>query len=111
MEYNVQLIQAIQNTQRRIAITIGIIMGVTLSTYFFTFAMLIDRGITGMLVFEAVSSVLFIVAYIFLNRISFAVTRLRYQRSRPHDELIQQMKPGDINIPAEQLITTLRQSV
>ena len=111
MQDEIQAISQIQKTQRRVAITIGIIMGVTMSIYFFTFAMLIDRGLTVVLWTEAVTTILFIAAYIFLNRISFRLTRLVYVGREPHRTLCQRMKPSDINTSPETLMQTINQSI
>jgi len=95
--------------QNRIAMTLGITMGMILIIYFFTYAMLLDRGYDGVLLFEAITSVLFIIAFFFLSRISFRLTRLILGRRPPYASLLQLMQPGDSNVPPQQLLQRLRQ--
>ena len=104
-----QALERIQKTQNRIAMTLGITMGMILIIYFFTYAMLIDRGYDGVLLFEAITSVLFIIAFFFLNRIAFLLTRLILGRRQPFAALLQHMQPGDGNVPPPQLLQRLRQ--
>lgn len=107
----IQAIHDIQTTQRRVAITIGIVMGVTMSIYFFTFAMLLDHGLMVVLWIEGITSILFVLAYINLYRISFRLTRLIYVSREPHRQLCQRMKPTDINTSPESLLQTINQSL
>lgn len=102
-----QDIQKIQKIQRRISIISGVVMGILLSVYFFTFATLIDHGMFGLLLIEIVTSIGFIFAYIFMNRISFRLTRLflgrRYART------FDQIQPDDINKSPAEIINEMKQ--
>ncbi len=71
-----KILQKIKKTHERIAITAGIVMGVALSSYFFTFGMLIDRDASGALWFQIITSVLFVFGLIFLKRLAFFLTKL-----------------------------------
>ncbi len=104
-----QALEHIQKTQNRIAMILGITMGMLLILYFFTYAMLMDRGYHGVLLFEAVTSVLFIIAFFFLTRISLLLTRLILGRRQPFDKLLRHMQPGDHNVPPAELLQRLRQ--
>ena len=98
-------IEKIQKTQRRISTTSGITMGILMSIYFFTFAALIDRGMFGLLLVEIITTVAFAFAYIFMNTLSFKITRLFYGRN--YDHIFRQLKPGDINRTAEEIVSNL----
>jgi len=96
-----QDIHKIQNAQRRIAIISGISMGILLSVYFFTFATLIDHGLFGLLMIEIVTSIGFIFAYIFMNKISFNLTRILL--GRRYAATLQQLTPDDVNRSAQEI--------
>jgi hypothetical protein len=101
MQETIQAIQAIHKTQRRIATVSGITMGLLMCIYFFTFATLIDRGLFGALLFEIITSIAFIFAFIFMNPLSYYFTRLIH--GRRHKALFLQLSAGDINKTAEQV--------
>jgi hypothetical protein len=69
-------VQKIRKIHGRIAVIAGVIMGVALSSYFFTFGMLIDRGATAALWFQLITMVLFIFGLIFLKRLALFLTRI-----------------------------------
>ena len=73
---DIEIKKKIKKIHERTAITVGIIMGVMLSSYFFTFGMLIDRNATGALWFQIITSVLFVFGLIFLKRLAFFITKL-----------------------------------
>jgi len=98
-------IETIQNTQRRIAVTTGVIMGILMSVYFFSFATLIDHGMFGILLVEVITSVAFVFAYIFMNPLSFKLTRLIL--GRRHKQLLAHLAPRDIYKTPEQVIESL----
>ncbi|HHH36280.1 MAG TPA: hypothetical protein ENK48_05560 [Gammaproteobacteria bacterium] len=103
-----QALRRIQKTQNTIATTMAIAMGTLMVTYFFTFAMLIDRGRHGMLLVELITTLLFIVAFFFLNRLAFVLTRLRYARRQPHARLMKMLSPSDAAVPPEELLARLQ---
>ncbi len=71
-----EILKKIKKTHERIAISAGIIMGVALSSYFFTFGMLIDRDATGALWFQIITSILFIFGLVYLKPLAFFITKL-----------------------------------
>jgi len=106
MNETLEAIQAIHKTQKRIATVTGVTMGILMSIYFFTFATLIDRGMFGALLLEVITSIAFIFAFIFMNRLSFGLTRLFYRRR--HAALLQQLSPADINKSPEQVCESIK---
>lgn len=105
MHETLKAIETIQKTQRRIAVTSGVIMGVLMSVYFFSFAMLIDRGMFGALLVEIITSIAFVIAYIFMNTLSFRLTRLLL--SRRHGQLLNRLTARDIYKSPEQVLESL----
>lgn len=69
-------LQKIKKIHERIVITVGVIMGLALSTYFFTFGMLIDRDATFMLWFQCITTVLFIFGLIFIKQLGLLLTKV-----------------------------------
>ena len=52
-----QTLQRIKKINGRVAVVAGAVMGVALSSYFFTFGMLIDQGATAILWFQLITMV------------------------------------------------------
>lgn len=103
-----QAIEKIQNTQNNIKVFTAIPMGLLLIVYFFSYATLIDHGYSGFLVFEIITSILFVLAFIFLNSLSFHVVKWIYRKHSPHKEIIQQLTPETIVKPAESLCNAIQ---
>ena len=106
MQDTITAIQAIHKTQRRIATISGITMGLLMSVYFFTFATLLDRGMFAALLFEIITSIGFIIAFIFMNPLSFRLTRLIH--GRRYAQVLDQLAPGDISKTPEQLCDAIK---
>jgi len=66
----------IKKTQENIAVVIGTIFALTLCVYFFTYAMLVDKGLSGALWTMGSSAVLMLLILIQLKRVSFFFPRL-----------------------------------
>ena len=98
-----QNIEKIQNTQNNIKIFTTVPMGILLLLYFFSFAQLIDHGFTSLLMIEIVTSILFVLAFIFLNSWTFQVVKVIYKNRSPYQEIMQQLTADNISKPAEQL--------
>ncbi len=93
-------LQKIKKTHERIAIISGIVMGLMLSAYFFTFGMLIDRDATAALWFQIITSVLFVFGLIFLKRVAFFLTKILLGMNSDCRRLLKNMSVADLdNIP------------
>jgi hypothetical protein len=90
------ILQKIKKTHDRVAITAGVLMGVMLSSYFFTYGMLIDRDATGMIWFQIVTTVLFIFGLIFLKRLAFFITNLMLGFNSEYRRVLAGMKVKDL---------------
>ncbi len=99
-----QALQRLNKAQNTIATTLAITMGTLMVTYFFTFAMLIDKGYHGALLLELITSILFIIAFFFLNELSFRVIRLIYGHRRPYLELLRHLTPHDASLSPQQVL-------
>jgi len=96
------IIERIQNTQNNIKIFTAVPMGVLLILYFFSYAQLVDHGLMKLLLVEIVTSILFVLAFIYLNSLSFQVLKVIYKNS-PYREILQQLTPEKIVKSADQL--------
>lgn len=97
------IIEKLQNTQNNIKIFTAVPMGVMLILYFFSYAQLVDHGLMAMLVVEIVTTILFVLAFIYLNSWSFLVLKLLYKKRSPYGEIIRQLTAEKIVKSADQL--------
>jgi len=79
-------IASITKKQENIAVVIGVIFALTLCTYFFTYAMLVDKGHSGGLWLMGLSSILMLLILIYLKQVSFFLTRLWLGRKPAYRE-------------------------
>jgi hypothetical protein len=93
---DLETLQTIKRVHGRITIIAGVIMGLALSSYFFTFGMLIDRGATAALWFQIVTMVLFIFGLIFLKRVAFFITRILLALNADCRRVLKGMKLADL---------------
>jgi len=70
------MIESIKKKQENIAVVIGVVFALTMCVYFFTYAMLVDKGLSGALWLMGISSLLMLLALIKLKSISFFIVRL-----------------------------------
>ncbi len=81
------IIASIRKIQETIALTIGVILAVTLSVYFFTYAMVVDKGLMTILWMMAISSLIFVLALFRLQTVSFFVARLWLGRKAEYQDV------------------------
>ena len=89
-------LKKIKKIHERIAIAAGVIMGLMLSSYFFTFGMMIDRNATGVIWFQVITTVLFIFGLIYLKRLAFFLTKLVLGFKGEYRQALQGMKVKDL---------------
>ena len=95
-EHELEILRKIKRTHGRVAIIAGVIMGLALSSYFFTFGMLIDQGATVAIWFQIITMVLFILGLIFLKRLAFFITRILLALNADCRRLLKGMKVADL---------------
>lgn len=71
-----EAIARIRKTQENIAVSIGTFFTLTMCIFFFTYAMLVDKGLSGALWAMGLSSVAMLLMLIKLKPLSFFLTRL-----------------------------------
>jgi len=99
----IDAIEQIQKSQTNFKIYTAVPMGVIMILYFFSFASLIDNGMMAALYVEIVTTILFILALIYLNKVSFVLVKIWYKSRKFHSDIIKKMTPASINKTASQL--------
>jgi hypothetical protein len=104
---SVEALRKLKAAQERYVLILGLGIGVTLVLYFFTFAQVIDRGYTGVLWFQAVSSIVMVAALFMLKRLAFCLVRLLHGRRSPYREILARIAPSDLDQEPEKLVEKL----
>ena len=73
-------IRRIKKTHENLVVFIGVLIGMTLLIYFFTFAMFVDKASTVLVWFETITTILMAFMLVFLKRVGFFLTKLRLGR-------------------------------
>ncbi len=89
------IIESIRKTQENIAVVIGVVFALTMCVYFFTYAMLVDKGMSGALWIMGISSVLMLLALIKLKAVSLFITRLWLGRRPQYREAFSALAADD----------------
>ncbi|PIS18409.1 MAG: hypothetical protein COW19_04880 [Zetaproteobacteria bacterium CG12_big_fil_rev_8_21_14_0_65_55_1124] len=89
-------IATIKKTQENIAVVIGTIFALTMCVYFFTYAMLVDKGLSGGLWTMGISSVLMLLILIKLKAVSFFLTRLLLGRRADLRDTFTKLSAADL---------------
>ncbi len=92
-----QILEQLKKTQENIAVGLGVIIGLTLSVYFFTYAMLVDKGLSGALWLEGISSVAMVLMLIYLRQISYMLARLWLGRRAELREALDSIRFEDLS--------------
>ena len=96
-------IEALQQSYSNIKIFTAVPMGVILILYFFTFAMLVDKGMHGALMFQIITSVLFVFYFIFMNQAAFAILKILKKNKPQFREILPLMQVPDLSMEPEAL--------
>lgn len=103
-----RIVEKIINTQRNIKVFGGIAIGMILSIYFFTFAMVLDRAPPIFITVQAITALIFVSLFFVGNRVSFLAARLVLP-GRAYKSIFRLLRPDDVVMDLDQLKTTLDQ--
>ncbi len=78
------IIESIRKKQENIAVVIGVVFALTMCVYFFTYAMLVDKGLSGALWIMGISSILMLLGLIKLKPVSFFFAKLWLGRKKDY---------------------------
>jgi len=86
--------EKIKKVQENIAVAIGTVFTLTLCIYFFTYAMLVDKGLSGMLWAQGLSAIAMLLVLIYLKQVSFLCARLWLGRKPEYRDALAAMQNG-----------------
>ena len=104
-EKALEAIEQLQNSFSNIKIFTAVPMGIIMIIYFFTFAQLVDHGLDVLLYIEIVTTIMFVLALIFLNKVAYVLLRLRYSGKQPYNRLLQQLSAEQLGQDAQKLLS------
>lgn len=107
-EQQLQAIRKIKKTHENLVVTFGIAIGLILCIYFFSFAALIDSAPPIAIQFLMVTTVLLVLALIYVKRIAFFFTRLLLGRKDHCKAILRVIKVADLARDEEVLMERLR---
>jgi uncharacterized membrane protein (DUF485 family) len=99
----IETIERLQQSYSNIKIFTAVPMGVLLIVYFFTFGMLIDKGMDGALMFEIVTSILFVLYFIFINQSAFAILKYLNRNKPQYKDVLTLMTVSDLAMKPDAL--------
>lgn len=103
LEQTVEVIERLQQSYSNIKIFTAVPMGVLLIIYFFTFAQLIDKGMNAALWFEIITSVLFVLYFIFINQAAFVILKLLKGNKPEYRQVLSVIKVADLSMKPDAL--------
>lgn len=98
-----ETIESLQQSYSNIKIFTAVPMGILLIIYFFSFAMLIDKGMNAALWFEIITSILFVFYFIFINKAAFAILKFLNRSRSPNREILSLMNVSELSMKPEAL--------
>ncbi len=100
----VDVVRAVKSAHGSIMTITGVVIGITLVLYFFSFAQLIDRGHTGLVWFQTISSVVMVIILCTLKRFAFVLLKLLYGRRAAYRPLLSVIRAADLDQDDEVLL-------
>ena len=98
-----QAIENLQQSYSNIKIFTAVPMGILLILYFFSFATLIDKGMNTALWFEIVTSILFVIYFIFINKAAFFILKILNRNKSPNRDILSLMNVSELSMQPEAL--------
>lgn len=98
-----QAVESLQQSYSNIKIFTAVPMGVLLILYFFSFAMLIDKGMNAALWFEIITTVLFVIYFIFINRAAFTILKFLNRNNSQNSDILALMSVSELLMKPEAL--------
>lgn len=96
-QITIDIIRTVKKAHENIMVTIGVLIGILLIIYFFTFAQFFDRGYMAVVYFQAITSVLFVVVLFLLKRVAFTVVRMIYGRRGAYQAFLSAIDASDLD--------------
>jgi hypothetical protein len=96
-------ITQIKKTLENFMISIGILAGVILIIYFFTYGALVDAVGSSLIWFEVITSIMVLFVLLFLKRVCFFLTRLKLGRRAGYAVVFEKITLADLALDEDAL--------
>ncbi len=103
-------IQQIKKTLENFMVSVGILSGVILLIYFFTYGALVDAVGSSLIWFEVVTSIMVLFVLLFLRRVCFFLTRLKLGRRPDCSAVLKKLEFVDLAMDENALSDKLARS-
>ena len=100
-------IRQIHKTLENFMVSLGIVIGMLLVIYFFTYGALVDSPTSSLIWFEVVTSILMVLVLVYLKRVSFFLTRLKLGRRADCGKVLKQLAYADLSLDENALLKKL----
>lgn len=107
MNEAVNVARALKKTHENITVGIGITIGFILIAYFFSFAALIDHMKPGFVTFQVITTVLFVLCLVYLKRVAFFFTKLKFGKKQPYFSVLTRLTSQDFEQDEDTLAAKL----
>ncbi len=94
-------IRRIKKTHENLVVTVGVLIGMTLLVYFFTFAMFVDKASTALIWFEIITTILMALILVFLKKVGFFLTKLLLGRRSDCRAVLAALVAADLALDEE----------
>lgn len=96
-QITIEIIRTVKKAHENIMVATGVLIGILLLVYFFSFAQFFDRGYMGVVWFQTITSIAMIAALFFLKRIAFLIVRMTYGRREPYRVFVSAIVASDLD--------------
>jgi len=100
-------VKHIKKVHENIMVILGVLIGMILMVYFFTYALLMDKAFTTWVWVELITTILLVFVLIFLSRISFFLTKLLLVRHSSCRPILKRMISTDLALKEPELLEKL----
>ncbi|MBN4082392.1 hypothetical protein JYT13_01140 [Mariprofundus ferrooxydans] len=96
-DYKQEILEKIKSTHENIALTVGMLLAMTLVVYFLTYSALANSTYMGLFWFEMLSSPVIVMGLFYIRNIAFALLKIRFMHSPEHKAVVDQLQLSDLN--------------
>lgn len=96
-QITIDIIRTVKKAHENYMVATGVLIGILLLIYFFSFAQFFDRGYMGVVWFQTFTSIAMIAALFFLKRIAFVMVRMAYGRREPYRVFVSAIVVADLD--------------
>jgi hypothetical protein len=97
-------IRRIKKTHENLVVTVGVLIGMTLLVYFFTFAMFVDKASTALIWFEMITTILMALVLVFLKKAGFFLTKVLLGRRSDCRTVLGMLVAADLALDEQALV-------